>query len=376
MGVGMTSRSRFALLALLLTWTLGCGDSGSSPKQGASEGVKRIVFLTNGDDPFWDALLQGLLEGEKKFGLAKAGLKVERDVNNATAEGQITRLQRYASSGDIAAVAISVIQADNPAIVEEMRKLQSMGIPVITVDGDVNRKEFRDARSFYIGTDNVVGGRTLGTATKALLEARGIKDGGYVQFAGFTDNDNARSRMDGFNEAIGDAYAEKDRMPDQMDRNKAQDNVRTALDNHKDIKALIGIWAYNAPAIAEVVDERGVHDKVVVATFDAQAAAIDKMEQGLIDVLVVQNPFDMGVQTVRLLRAMIAKDNTTIAEMFPNKDQPDGDVYTTGLRLVVPDNKSPIDEERFKKLFDENVVEYMTLVKFKEWLKEYDLTSS
>ena len=58
--------------------------------------------------------------------------------------------------------------------------------------------------------------------------------------------------------------------------------------------------------------------------------------------------------------------------MFPKKDQPDGDVYTTGLRVVVPDDKSPIDA----KLFDKNVVEFMTLAKFKEWLKEYDLTSS
>jgi ribose transport system substrate-binding protein len=368
----MTLRSQFLISALLFVCTLGCGDANRSSKQGGTEGMKRIVFLTNGDDPFWDALLQGLLEGEKEFELAKAGLKVERDVNNATAEGQISRLQRYASSSDVAGVAISVIQADNPAIMEEMRKLQSKGIPVITVDGDVNRKEFRDARSFYIGTDNEVGGRTLGTATKALLEAKGIKEGGYVQFAGFTDNDNARRRMNGFNEAIGSAYTEKDRMPDQMDRNKAQDNVRTALDNHKDLKALIGIWAYNAPAIAEVVNERGVHDKVLVATFDAQAAAIAKMEQGLIDVMVVQNPFDMGFQTVRLLRAMITKDDATIAEMFPKKDQPDGDVYTTGLRVVVPDDTSPIDA----KLFDKNVVEFMTLDKFKEWLKKYNLSSS
>jgi ribose transport system substrate-binding protein len=212
----------------------------------------------------------------------------------------------------------------------------------------------------------------LGTATKALLEARGFDNGGYVQFAGFTDNDNARRRMDGFKETIGDAYTEKDRMPDQMDRNKAQDNVRTALDNHMDLKALIGIWAYNAPAIAEVVGERDVHDKVVVATFDAQAAAIAKMEQGLIDVMVVQNPFDMGVQTVRLLRAMVTKDNSEIAKMFPDKDQPDGDVFTTGLRVVVPDDKSPLNEQ----LFDKDVVEFMTLAKFKEWLKEYDLTSS
>lgn len=367
---------RLAALALVVGLVVGCGkaDNNAPSSNGGKpgDGLKRIVFLTNGDDPFWDALLQGLLEGEKKYELAKAGLKVERDVNNATAEGQIARLQKYASSSDVAAVAISVIQADNPAIVDEMRKLQEMGIPVITVDGDVNRKEFRDARAFYIGTDNVVGGRTLGTAAKALLEAKGKKDGGYVQFAGFVDNDNARSRMDGFQEAAGDAYTQKDRMPDQMDRNKAQDNVRTALDNHDDLAALVGIWAYNAPAIAEVVEERGVRDKIVVATFDAQAAAIDKMDQGMIDVMVVQNPFDMGVQTVRLLKAMIAKDDATIAEMFPTKDQPEGDIYTTGLRVVVPDEKSPINP----KLFDSKVVEYMTLPEFKEWLKKYNLTSS
>ena len=69
-----------------------------------------------------------------------------------------------------------MIQADNAAIIEEMKKLQDKGIKVITVDGDVNREKFRDARPYYIGTDNIVGGRVLGTAAKAMLEARGIRE--------------------------------------------------------------------------------------------------------------------------------------------------------------------------------------------------------
>ena len=39
-------------------------------------GTKRIIFVTNGDDPFWDACLSGLKEGEKQFELADAGLTV------------------------------------------------------------------------------------------------------------------------------------------------------------------------------------------------------------------------------------------------------------------------------------------------------------
>ena len=44
--------------------------------------------------------------------------------------------------------------------------------------------------------------------------------------------------------------------------------------------ALIGIWAYNAPAIADVVKETSSRDKYIVATFDAQDLAIAAMEQG------------------------------------------------------------------------------------------------
>ena len=134
------------------------------------------------------------------------------------------------------------------------------------------------ARSYYIGTDHTVGGRTLGTAARALLEARGVTEGGYVQFAGFTDNDNARSRMNGVKETIGPAYAERDRMADEMDLPRARDNVRNATQNHKDLAALVGIWAYNAPAIADVVTESGTRDKYVIATFDAQDLAIGHME--------------------------------------------------------------------------------------------------
>jgi ribose transport system substrate-binding protein len=253
-----------------------------------------------------------------------------------------------------------------------MRNLQKKGVKIITVDGDVNREQFRDARSFYIGTDNIVGGRTLGTAAKALLEAKGVKEGGYVQYAGFTDNDNARSRMNGVKEKIGSKYRELDRMPDDMNLTKARDNVRNAIQNHLDLVAHIGIWAYNAPAIADVVKETSSRDKYVVAAFDAQDLAIAAMEQGNIDVMVVQNPFDMGVQTVRLLKAMVKDDQATIKEMLPNQSKEEGDVYTTGLRVVVPSKDSPVNPD----LFDPKVVEYMVLPDFKAWLAKYGLHSS
>ena len=359
------SAGKLGALVFCCALCVGCG--------GSSNNNKRIVFLINTEDPFWSACHAGLDEGAKQFDIAKSGLEVSWQVNDGTAPGQIEKLRQFGTQSDVAAVAISVIQADNEAIATEMKKLRDKGIKVITVDGDINTTKFPDARSYYIGTNNKVAGGVLGQCVKTLLEHRNVKTGGYVQFAGFKDNDNARQRMDGVKDALGADYSEIDRMPDQTDKVKARENVRTAIANHCDnLVALIGIWAYNAPAIAEVVDQSKLHDKVLVGTFDAQAAAITALEEGKIDVMVVQNPFEMGVQTVRLLKGMVAKDDATIKEMFPNPDDPAGKTFTTGLRVVVPDADSPIKADQL----DAKVVEFMPLSKFKEWLKKNNLKSS
>jgi ribose transport system substrate-binding protein len=148
--------------------------------------------------------------------------------------------------------------------------------------------------------------------------------------------------------------------------------VRTALVNHPDLVALVGIWAYNAPAIAEVVEERKARDRITTVTFDAQAVAIERMAAGQIDAMVVQNPFEMGIQTVRLLLAMQEGDDATIKQMFPHAGQPDGDVHTTGLRLIVPDDNPLVKPADVPG----NGHETMPLSKFRAWLATYGLSSS
>jgi ribose transport system substrate-binding protein len=256
-------RRWFSVVSVIAVLALVAGCTN----QPGGSGKKRLIFMTNGNDPFWDTCNAGLKDGAAKLQIEAAGYTAVMDKADFRAEGQIDKLRQYATEPDVAGIAISVVQADNKAIADELRKLQEMGKKIITVDGDVNRERFRDARTYYIGTDNFVAGRTLGQAARQLLKSKSVTSGGYAQFAGFTDNDNARSRMNGVQEAVGKEYDEIERKPDQGNRDKARDNVRTALDNHGSrLVALFGIWAYNAPAIADVVAERKVQDQLVIAT--------------------------------------------------------------------------------------------------------------
>ena len=377
-------RPYFLLFLFIGLGLTGCNKSDvESPaeKKSATEATRRFIFITNGDDPYFDVLNAGLQAGAKKFALVDKGFEVVMEKNNATAQGQIDRLRQLVTQADVAGVAISVIQAENIAIVEEMKRLTDKGVPVITVDGDINQKLFTDGRPYYIGTDNSIAGRLLGTAGKKVLESRGVSDGEFIQFTGFTDNDNARARMNGCRDAIGASYSEVDRMADSFDHSRARDNVRTALVNHPDVKALVGIWAYNAPAIAEVVAERGVRDQVSIFTFDAAAQAIEHMANGNIDCMIVQNPFQMGIQTVRLLLAMHEGQDAVIEDMFPDFGQPGGDKYTTGLRLIIPDTwenneDAPISGSDLESAVSAGTLEVLSLSAFREWLKKYGLSSS
>jgi ribose transport system substrate-binding protein len=69
---------------------------------------------------------------------------------------------------------------------------------------------------------------------------------------------------------------------------------------------------------------------------------------------------------------MLGADEATIKEMFPRRGEPDGDIYTTGLRLIVPSDASPLGNEKLNR---ENV-EVLSLPVFREWLAKYGLSSS
>ncbi|WP_373652472.1 substrate-binding domain-containing protein [Schlesneria sp. DSM 10557] len=340
--------------------------SASGSPTGTSGNLKRLIILTNGDSPYWDACRQGLLAAGSDLKLKDDGLVAELDVNDGTAQGQLSKLQQYATQSDIAGVGVSAIDAKNVAIADELRSLQKKGIKILTIDSDVDRSQFADARYAFIGTNNLAGGRLLGKCA-AELKPEG---GEYVTFVGFRGAQNAIDRIEGFAEGAGEKLNSKDTMEDGTDKTKARDNVRNAIRNHPDLNFLVGIWSYNAPAIVDVVKESNRRKDFTIVVFDAEPTAITAMKEGNIDAMVVQNPFGMGYEGIRALAALVRNQKETLTEMFPRYGQDGGDIFDTGLKVVIPSNESPLNPNHFEG------VEVITLERFQEWLSKYDLTGS
>jgi ribose transport system substrate-binding protein len=360
------------LLFALAILSVGCQPSNSGSGSTATDGsgsVKRIVLLNNTDSPFWDAARAGIAKAAEDLQLAEAGFTAGMDSNDGTEQGQIEKLRQYGTQNDIVAVIISPISSTNPAIADELKKLKEKGVIIGCFDSDLDEK-FREIREFYVGTNNIQGGKVLGTAAKNLQPAGGQ----YVQFVGVDSQQNAIERMDGFTSSVGDKFVQKDRRLDDADRARARDNVRDVIDKFPELNVLVGIWSYNAPAIVDVVKEKGARERFTIVTFDAEQLAIQQMGEGMIDAMVVQNPFGMGYDSVRYAFAKLTGDDATLAEMFPRMGEPGGELLDTGLKVVVPDEGSPLTAEMFEEYGPG--VEYLHYTEFQEWLNQYDLTSS
>jgi len=253
-------------LLMLATATLsGCGNK--------STGKKRIIILTNGYSPFWDAAKVGLKEAEKDLKLDDASLQAVLEANDNTPEGQVTKLRQFASQGDVVAIGISACDAGNESVADELRKLKDKGVQIVTVDSDIDRERMRDLRTAFIGTDNLAGGRELGKCARYIRP----QGGELITFVGRTGAQNAIERIKGVQEGAGENFKNWPTMGDEALEDRARKNVRDAIANYPKLDTLVGIWSYNAPAIADVVEQMGRRKDFTVVVFDAEPLAIQKM---------------------------------------------------------------------------------------------------
>ena len=358
-GQGIVAAIGGMLLGAILT---GCGstatDSTTTPTGGAepASGGKalRLLFVTNSNADWWNAVEKGMSDGGEAFG-ANVGMRR----NEGTTQGQIRLLEEAAGLADVKGVAVSVIEADAPGVADALQALKDAGKVVITIDSDIAPVS-AEVRAAYIGTNNVKAGEAAGQAAAAIRP----EGGKTCVFVGTSSAANARDRREGFFKGAGPKFTQLETFDDGSDKAKAQSNVTTALSKYKDIGVMLGLWSYNAPPIAEeLAGLPEVRKKISVVTFDLDELAVGHLEKGNIDVTVCQNPYEMGYQGVKLLKALIEKDEKAIKEVVP-----DGKTRDTGVRVIVPSDDSPV-----KKLKDLDVI---TIQEMKEWMSSKGLKSS
>jgi ribose transport system substrate-binding protein len=200
----------------------------------------------------------------------------------------------------------------------------SQGIPVVNIDSGTDPQP-PDAP--VMATDNVTAAENVANLLSDELAEKG-KDGGEVAFIPFQPGTGTNDqRKEGFNTGLQDhpeldLVAEQSSQCDYVLGLQVTENILTAN------PALDAIFAANEPGVlgaVEALRRPGYDGEIVVVGWDGSPAEVDAVREGVVNALVVQNPFQMGYQGV----------DAVIRKIRYGEDTESQD---TGVTLVTDDN--------------------------------------
>jgi ribose transport system substrate-binding protein len=75
---------------------------------------------------------------------------------------------------------------------------------------------------------------------------------------------------------------------------------------------MVGLWSYNGPAILNAVKDAGKVGQVKIICFDEEDETLAGVKDGAIFATVVQQPFEFGYQSVKLMAQILGGDRSAI----------------------------------------------------------------
>jgi ribose transport system substrate-binding protein len=293
---------QLVFLLLLSLVVSGCNKSSTPTSDGERP---RVAYVTNGVASFWTIAESGAKQGAKEFDADAQVLMPAEGISD-----QKRMIEDLLTKG-IDGIAVSPIDPDNQTdLLNQAAKYTNL----ITHDSDAPDAD----RLCYIGMDNYIAGRLCGDLVKEAMP-----DGGKLAiFLGRMEQDNARRRRQGVIDSILERSEDPSRFDppgseikegkwhivgtytDQFDRAQGKANAEDAISRHPDLDGMVGLFAYNPPLMLEALKQADKLGEVQVIGFDEAEETLQAIIDGTVYGTVVQNPFEYGRQSVRVLAGL------------------------------------------------------------------------
>jgi ribose transport system substrate-binding protein len=284
-------RPLLGVLLLALAFASGCNRNRK----------KVIAVIPKGTaQQFWQTVHAGAVKASRESGvdILWNGTATETDYN-----GQLQLIETMINRR---VDAIAVAPIDRKVVVSAVERAAREKIPLIIYDSAIDTDRF----TAQVATDNFYAGEMAAERMGAILNGKGRIAVLKVQPGAAS----SMAREEGFEKKIKAGFpgieivAEQYGWADYAKSLSAAENILTA---HPNLDAIFGPNETSTVGAARALKQRKSTVKLV--GFDFSPTLLEDLQSGLIDSLVVQDPFRMGYEAVRL--AVAASNGQTLNKM-------------------------------------------------------------
>lgn len=322
-----------SLLIAFIVLLAGCNEN-VDVDSGSSSRPMRIAVIPKGTShEFWKSVHFGAQKAASELGEVEIiwrGPVVESDTGS-----QIEVVKTMITS-QVDGIALAPNQKGG--LVDAVQESVDEGIPVVIFDSGLD--EGPQVVS-YVATDNYKGGKM---AAEAMAKAIG-EEGNVILLRYLAGSESTEQREQGFLDRIAEYPKIQVVSSDQRggdNATSAKEKVDQLLQVHRD--DLAGIFAVcepNANGTLESLRNAGLNQKVKLIAFDPSDALIEALEDGSCSGIILQDPVQMGYQSVK-----------TIVDAI--KGGTPASFVSTGEYAATPDNMS---DERIQQLLQPEIAD-------------------
>lgn len=268
--------------------------------------VKVAVIVKSTTSQFFKSVYSGASSAANEYNLELTFVGPEKEEDY---QSQITMIER-AVNDQVDVIVLSAI--DYNKMVEPVEKAIDQGVDVVIIDSDINTNRV----ATRVSTNNYEAGSMVG---RTVLGDSSIgKHVGIVNFGVATAN--GQEREDGFKKTMKTSSTKIDIDTINVDSNIESATLGTIqlLREHPSINTIVTFNEWTSLGVGAAIEQLGLANDIYVVAFDNNPLSVKMLEKGIVDALIVQNPFAIGYLGVEQAYT-IAKGKKVKSKMFYTK---------------------------------------------------------
>ncbi|NOJ73955.1 substrate-binding domain-containing protein [Paenibacillus alvei] len=273
--------------------------------------IDLIVKMNQGD--YWNTLRSGAEAAAKEFNvkLQFRAPNYEDDIS-----GQIELVNQSIQNGPDAVI---LAASDYMGLAQVTDRIAYHNIPIISIDSEVGSARVKT----YVGTNNYEAGQL---AAKRMIEL--IHESGQIAVMNFVQAaKNASQREEGFQDYV--ARFPNVRVVDiqysQSNQRNAEEITRNWLAQYPSLDGIVALNAESSIGVGREIQRSGKGGKVKVIAFDSPPETMGLLQDGVVQALILQNPFNNGYLAVK-----------NAVDIIEGRNVPER--MDTGIKLIDLDN--------------------------------------